>query len=80
MFIQVEDKEGTGLKNIEEKGLVKVNITSNIYDNKYICVDDYEGRGDNYRKRKESKIIIRNGQETFEFENFNKLIEQLKKQ
>ena len=79
ILLQAEGKRGNGLRMIGEKGFVRIDLDSNIYVNRYICVDDYQGRGDNYKKRENSKIVICNGNEKFEFENFETLIDQLRK-
>ncbi|MDF2879687.1 MAG: hypothetical protein K0R54_244 [Clostridiaceae bacterium] len=79
MFLQIEGKRGTGFKEIGEKGAVIVNMTSNIYDKKYICVEAFEGRGDMYKERETPAIIIQNGNERFEFKSLDELIVQLKK-
>ena len=78
MFLQTESKRGNGLRSNGEKGFVRIDLTSNIYNAKFICVDDYQGRGEDYKKREEPKIIIGNGEETFEFESFEELINKLK--
>jgi hypothetical protein len=77
--LQAEGKRGNGVRTIGEKGFVRVDLSSNIYDSQFIAVDGYEGRGENYRPRQEAKIVIGNGQETFEFNSFEELIKQLKK-
>lgn len=68
--LQAESKRGNGVRTIGEKGFVRVDLSSNIYDGQFIAVDGYVGRGENYRKREHAKIVIGNGQETFEFNSF----------
>ncbi len=79
IFLQAEGKRGDGFKSLGEKGFVQVDLDSNIYNTKYIKVDDYQGCGDNYKKRENTKIVISNREEKFVFESFEELIDQLRK-
>lgn len=79
IFLRAEGKRGKGLKEIGEKGFVRIDLASNIYVNESICFDDYQGQGSNYKKRETTKITINNGGQKFEFESFEMLIDQLRK-
>ena len=78
IYLRAEGVRGNGVKDMGKKGFVQVNFTENIYDSKFIAVNGYVGSGENYREREEPKITIRNGQETFEFDSLEDLINVLK--
>lgn len=79
MILEVEGKAGKGKKTVGNKGYVKMNLSMNIYDKKYIAVDNYVGNGDTYKEREKEKIIISNGKNYFTFDGLDSLISALKK-
>lgn len=79
MYLQTENKKGNGMRMIGEKGAVRVDLTTNIYDGKFIYVDDFQGRGEDLKKRDNPKIVIGCSGETFEFESLEDLVKQLNK-
>ena len=69
--LQAEGKQGKGVKDIGEKGYVRVDFSCN--GGEYICVDDYSGRGADYRKRKKTRITIGLDHETKTFDGMAEL-------
>lgn len=75
--LQAEGKKGNGIREIGEKGFVRIDVQDKqkLY---FISCDGYEGRGSSYKKRRETQVVVGTKDELFEFNSFQDLLERLR--